>query len=82
MIVKNPQGKGYLDNNNIWKRTQDQRGGPHWDVQHPDGSHTNVFPDGNVVGPDNKAGQVNTTNFNTAETIPPAGHSKTIIYEI
>ena len=28
-------------------------GGAHWDVQHPDGSHTNVFPDGNVVGEDN-----------------------------
>ena len=27
---------------------------PHWDVQHPDGSHTNVDPDGNIThGDDN-----------------------------
>ncbi len=53
-IVSNPQGKGYVDKDgNIWEWAQDQHGGPHWDVQHPDGSHTNVFPNGNVVGDDN-----------------------------
>jgi len=29
------------------------RKGLHWDVQHPKGEHTNVDPDGNVIGADN-----------------------------
>ncbi len=50
----NPQGKGYVDDKgNIWEWAQDQHGGEHWDVQHPDGSHTNVAPNGKVIGKDN-----------------------------
>ena len=46
--------KGFIDaDGNVWEWAQEQHGGPHWDVQHPDGSHTNIFPDGKVVGPDN-----------------------------
>ena len=39
---------------NRWEWAHDQHAGPHWDVQHPDGSHTNVYPDGMVhQGADN-----------------------------
>ena len=47
----------YVDREgNIWEWKSRERGGepPHWDVQHRDGSHTNVLPDGKVWhGPDN-----------------------------
>ncbi len=37
-------GGGFLDKfGNIWRRDKSQHGGPHWDVEHPDGSHTNVY---------------------------------------
>jgi hypothetical protein len=53
-IVKNPEGPGYVDEHgNVWEWARDQHGGPHWDVQHPDGTHTNVGPNGEVIGPDN-----------------------------
>ncbi|MDA0162329.1 hypothetical protein OM076_18805 [Solirubrobacter ginsenosidimutans] len=51
--------KGYEDaDGNIWVWNppggRTAHGGPHWDVQHPDGSHTNVDPDGNIThGDDN-----------------------------
>ena len=50
--------KGYEDaDGNIWvwnpPGSPTAHGGPHWDVQHKDGSHTNVNPDGSVRGPDN-----------------------------
>lgn len=39
---------------NRWEWARDQHAGPHWDVQHPDGTHTNVYPDGMVhQGADN-----------------------------
>jgi putative RNase toxin 37 of polymorphic toxin system/K319-like protein/Big-like domain-containing protein len=45
------KGGGFKDKDgNIWKWAKDQHGGPHWDVQHPNGSHTNVGPNGNVIG--------------------------------
>jgi hypothetical protein len=52
--VPSPQG-GYLDRyGNRWEWAADPHAGPHWDVQHPDGSHTNVYPDGVVhQGSDN-----------------------------
>jgi hypothetical protein len=53
-FVSSPQG-GYVDRlGNRWEWAADAHGGPHWDVQHPDGSHTNVYPDGVVhQGADN-----------------------------
>lgn len=46
--VSSPQG-GYLDRfGNRWEWAHDAHGGPHWDVQHPNGKHTNVYPDGMV----------------------------------
>jgi hypothetical protein len=51
--------KGYEDaDGNIWVWNppggRTAHGGPHWDVQHPDGSHTNVDPDGKIThGDDN-----------------------------
>lgn len=43
------RGGGYLDRyGNRWEWARDQHGGPHWDVQHPNGTHTNVYPDGMV----------------------------------
>jgi Bacterial toxin 37 len=52
-FVRAPAG-GYLDaNGNVWEWARDPHGGPHWDVQHADGTHTNVFPDGTILGPDN-----------------------------
>lgn len=50
------KGKGFVDaKGNIWEWAPGgaQHGGPHWDVQHPDGSHTNVAPNGKVIGKDN-----------------------------
>lgn len=50
------KGGGFVDEDgNIWQWAPpgQQHGGPHWDVQHPDGSHTNVAPDGTVIGKDN-----------------------------
>jgi RHS repeat-associated protein len=50
--VKNPNGPGagYPDRRgNVWVPTgpgPGAHGGPHWDVEHPDGSHTNVYPGG------------------------------------
>ena len=51
-------GRGYEDaDGNIWiwnpPGSPTAHGGPHWDVEHKDGSHTNVNPDGSVRGPDN-----------------------------
>jgi hypothetical protein len=44
--------KGYVDRDgNVWEW---DAVGEHWDVQHADGRHTNIGPDGNVHhGPDN-----------------------------
>ncbi|HEY7418682.1 MAG TPA: hypothetical protein VH593_26120, partial [Ktedonobacteraceae bacterium] len=36
-----------------WAKGGAQHGGPHWDVQHPNGTHTNVAPNGKVIGKDN-----------------------------
>ena len=50
------KGKGFVDaKGNVWEwaRGGAQHGGPHWDVQHPDKSHTNVAPNGKVIGKDN-----------------------------
>jgi hypothetical protein len=48
------KGGGFVDKyGNTWEWAKDQHGGPHWDVQHPNGSHTNVAPDGTIIGPDN-----------------------------
>jgi hypothetical protein len=54
-VVRHPEGNGYLDAaGNRWEWAKDQHAGPHWDVQHPDGTHTNVYPDGIVhQGADN-----------------------------
>ncbi len=47
------KGKGYVDiDGNLWEWTKDPHGGPHWDVQHPNGQHTNVGPDGSIIGAD------------------------------
>jgi hypothetical protein len=48
------RGGGFEDaNGNVWKWDPSGHGGPHWDVEHPDGSHTNVGTDGTVIGKDN-----------------------------
>lgn len=45
------RGGGFKDAyGNVWKWDPSGHAGPHWDVQHPDGSHTNVAPDGTVIG--------------------------------
>lgn len=47
-------GGGFEDaDGNIWKWDKSGHAGPHWDVEHPDRSHTNVAPDGTVIGKDN-----------------------------
>ncbi|MCL4561672.1 MAG: hypothetical protein M1281_13795 [Chloroflexi bacterium] len=41
---------GFRDaNGNVWRRDKSGHRGPHWDVQHPDGSHTNVDDEGKVI---------------------------------
>jgi len=48
------RGGGFEDaSGNVWKWDPSGHAGPHWDVEHPDGSHTNVAPDGTVIGKDN-----------------------------
>jgi hypothetical protein len=48
-IVRHPEGNGFLDDlGNRWEWAKDQHAGPHWDVQHPNDTHTNVYPDGMV----------------------------------
>jgi Flp pilus assembly pilin Flp len=45
------RGGGFEDaNGNVWKWDPSGHAGPHWDVEHPDGSHTNVSPEGQVIG--------------------------------
>ncbi len=47
------QKNGYRDDaGNIWVRPKPgaMHGGPHWDVEHPNGEHTNVDDQGNVIG--------------------------------
>jgi hypothetical protein len=51
-------GNGYEDaDGNVWVPAPHPSGDLarfHWDVQHPDGKHTNVRPDGEIDhGPDN-----------------------------
>ena len=48
--VRSPQG-GFRDiDGNIWVRDHSGHyGGDHWDVEHPDGSHTIVDDEGNLV---------------------------------
>jgi RHS repeat-associated protein len=57
-VVPAPQGRGFIDRHgNRWEWAKGgesgPHGGPHWDVQHKDGTHTNVAPNGNVIGTDN-----------------------------
>ena len=48
-VVPHPEGNGFVDRfGNRWEWARDPHGGPHWDVQHPNGMHTNVYPDGMV----------------------------------
>jgi hypothetical protein len=35
---------------NRWGKDRSMHGGPHWDVQHRDGTHTNVDFTGRVIG--------------------------------
>lgn len=50
--VPNPNGPGWGwegDNGDVWVPTgpgSGAHGGPHWDVQHPSGRHTNIYPGG------------------------------------
>lgn len=52
--VKNPNGPGYgwPDNKgNVWVPSgPNGHGGPHWDVQYPDGSYDNIVPGGGIRG--------------------------------
>ncbi|MCI0683401.1 MAG: polymorphic toxin type 17 domain-containing protein [Gemmataceae bacterium] len=59
-LTKPPRGdqNGYVDRDgNEWVPARQPGGGDedfHWDVEHRDGTHTNVRPDGEVHhGPDN-----------------------------
>jgi hypothetical protein len=54
-LVKNPNGRGYgypAKNGSVWiptgPRPGNAHGGPHWDVQYPNGDYENVFPGGKV----------------------------------
>ena len=52
--VPNPNGRGYGfpdEKGSVWIPTgRDGHRGPHWDVQHPDGSYDNVMPGGKKLG--------------------------------
>jgi Bacterial toxin 37 len=79
--VRGDRGYGYEDEHgNVWVWDPRGHAGPHWDVQHPDGSHTNVYPDGEVhqgkdnfpnKSPDNEGG--GSADDNTAKAVGIAG---------
>jgi hypothetical protein len=47
--VRTPDG-GFRDaDGNIWQRDKSGHGGPHWDVQLPNGKHVNVDDNGKVI---------------------------------
>ncbi|HLB43338.1 MAG TPA: polymorphic toxin type 37 domain-containing protein [Gammaproteobacteria bacterium] len=52
--IRNPNGPEYGwpdEKENVWVPTgPNGHGGPHWDVEHPDGSYENVFPGGKTRG--------------------------------
>lgn len=50
--VKHRRGHGWPDNNgNVWIPTGPKgHGGPHWDVQKPDGGYENIVPGGGIRG--------------------------------
>jgi hypothetical protein len=49
--IKVRGGGGFLDiDGNRWERDKSGHGGPHWDVQHRNGTHTNVDYRGRVRG--------------------------------
>ena len=50
--IKHRRGFGWPDNRgDVWIPTgPNGHGGPHWDVQHPDGTYENVFPGGGIRG--------------------------------
>jgi hypothetical protein len=54
-VAPNPRGAGYLDaDGNVWQVDRTKTQWFEWDVQHPNGLHTNVGVEGNVThGPDN-----------------------------
>jgi hypothetical protein len=54
-VAPNPEGPGYLDaDGNVWQVDRTKTQWHEWDVQHPDGTHTNVGVNGEVThGPDN-----------------------------
>jgi hypothetical protein len=61
-VIKKGPSNGRLDsggNEWIWDKSGQKNGNPHWDVQHPDGSHTNVNPEGGE-----HSGEVNHGNDN------------------
>jgi hypothetical protein len=79
--VRGDRGYGYEDEHgNVWVWDPRGHAGPHWDVQHPDGSHTNVYPDGEIhqgkdnfpnKSPDNEGG--GSADDNTAKAVGIAG---------
>lgn len=79
--VRGDRGYGYEDEHgNVWVWDPRGHAGPHWDVQHPDGSHTNVYPDGEVHqgkdnfpnrSPDSEGG--GSADDNTAKAVGIAG---------
>jgi Bacterial toxin 37 len=79
--VRGDRGYGYEDEHgNVWVWDPRGHAGPHWDVQHPDGSHTNVYPDGEVhqgkdnfpnKSPDSDGG--GSSDDNTAKAVGIAG---------
>ena len=50
--MKHRRGYGWPDKKgSVWIPTgPNGHGGPHWDVQHPDGSYDNIVPGGGIRG--------------------------------
>lgn len=64
---KRRAGGGFVDDdNNVWIKAKAQHGGPHWDVQHRDLSHTNVDFHGRVRGGDRRSKFPNSARQNEA----------------
>jgi hypothetical protein len=76
--------KGYEDadgNTWIWNPpgSPTAHGGPHWDVEHKDGSHTNVNPDGSVRGPDNFPNKPRGSDSGSGNDNPADGNTAKIV---
>ncbi len=80
----NSDPPGWIDaKGNVWQweKGLSPHAGPHWNVQHPDGTHTNVDEEGNVIGKDHFPNDDSLVPESEAEASSPEC-SETILNEM